>query len=212
MVASASGAVCGANDLSGGYGFRLSGTNTISGSPKPAAAIGRIVFEAGGDVSGTSSVNFDGLFLGNPVRGKYTFKTDCSLEFELQDTSGGWQHFRGTVTPGGARAEFTQTDPGTDGRGLLLKLADPCSTAPVVGRYVVTMGSQKTVTMADGNGGLSWSGDDGTNSGTYTVDSDCFAEINFGVKLRGVVVDGGRVILAVQSEPGKVSTATFTAQ
>jgi len=84
MVASASGAVCGANDLSGGYGFRLSGTNTISESPKPAAAVGRIVFEAGGEVSGTSSVNFDGLFLGNPVRGKYTFKTDCSLEFELR--------------------------------------------------------------------------------------------------------------------------------
>ena len=95
LCAAASGQVCGANDLSGGYGFQLAGTTTISGAPTPMAAIGRLAFETEGRISGTSSVNFNGLFLGNPVTGTYTFQTNCAIAFELQDDSGAWQHFQG---------------------------------------------------------------------------------------------------------------------
>jgi len=175
------------------------------------AAIGRVVLESGGHINGTSSVNFGGLFLGNPVTGNYTFQTDCSLTFELQDDSGAWQHFRGTLEPGGARGSFHQTDPGTGGRGVLQKLPDACTAASLHGKFAVTIGSQKTVTVADGNGNLSSTGET-TNSGTYTVDSDCFMQLNFGVQLRGILVNGGRTVLAVQTDPGKVSIATFTAQ
>ena len=212
LSASASGQVCGANDLTGSYGFQLSGSNTISGASKPSAAIGRLNFESNGVISGTASVNFNGLFLGNPVTGKYTFTTACAIAFELQDTSGGWQHFQGTLRTGGARGEFHQTDEGTGGHGVLRKLADACGPETLHGEYAVMLGSRKTVTNADGNGGLSWTSDGATNSGTYTVDSDCFVEVNFGLKLRGVLVDDGRTVLAVQTDPGKVSTATFTAQ
>jgi hypothetical protein len=211
LSAAASAQVCGGNDLSGAYGFQLSGTTSIAGLPKPMAAIGRVVFEAGGHIVGTSTVNFGGLFLGNPVTGIYTFQTDCNLTFELQDDSGAWQHFRGVVQPGGGRASFHQTDPGTGGRGVLEKLPDACSAAAFRGRFAVTIGSQKTVTVADGNGNLSSTGE-ATNSGSYSVDSDCFVQLNFGVQLRGVLVNGGKTVLAVQTDPGKVSTATFTAQ
>ena len=176
------------------------------------AVIGRVVFEAGGHINGYSSVNFGGLFLGNPVTGNYAFNTDCSLTFELQDDSGAWQHFRGTLQSGGARATFHQTDPGTGGRGILQKLPDACSAATFRGTFTVTLGSQKTTTVADGNGNLSWTSGDATNTGTYTVDSDCFVQLNFGMQLRGVLVNGGKTVLAVQTDPGKVSTATFTAQ
>jgi hypothetical protein len=208
LATTASGEVCGANDLSGAYGFLLSGTNSISGSVKPSASIGRLNFESDGVLSGTSSVNFNGLFLGNPVTGKYTFQTDCALSIELQDTSGAWQHFRGTLSPGGARGDFRQTDPGAGLHGELHRVADSCADATFHGKYAVAIGSHKTVTTADGAGGLAWE----TNSGTYHVDGDCFVEVNFGLKLRGVLVDGGRTVLAVQSDPGAVSTATFTAQ
>jgi hypothetical protein len=204
----ASADVCGADDLSGSYGFLLSGTNTISGTTKPSASIGRLNIESGGAISGTSSVNFNGLFLGNPVTGKYTFQTDCSFTFELQDTSGGWQHFRGTLRPGGARGDFRQTDPGTGLRGELHRLADSCAASAFRGKYGVTILGRKTVTIADGNGALAGE----TNSGTYTVDPDCFVDIKFGLQLRGILVDGGRTVLAVQSDPLTVSTATFTAQ
>jgi hypothetical protein len=212
MAASASAQVCGANDLFGAYGYQLAGTNTISGTTRPSAAIGRLVFEAGGVVSGTASVNFDGLFLGNPVTGKYTFDTDCKLSFELQDPSGGYEHFRGEVNPGGDRGSFTQTDTGADGHGVLHKLADSCDAATLRGEYAVVLDSRRTTTAADGKGGLSWTSEGATNSGSYAVDSDCFMEINFGMKLRGVLVDGGRTILAVQTDPLQISTATFTAQ
>src|SRR5438270_3669625 len=211
LSAAASAQVCGGNDLSGAYGFQLSGSTSIAGLPKPMAAIGRVIFESGGHINGTSSVNFGGLFLGNPVTGNYTFQTDCSLTFELQDDSGAWQHFRGTLEPGGARGSFHQTDPGTGGRGVFQKLSDACTAGSFRGRFAVTIGSHKTVTVADGNGNLSSTGET-TNSGTYTVDSDCFVQLNFGVQLRGVLVNGGKTVLAVQTDPGKVSIATFTAQ
>jgi hypothetical protein len=212
LSAAASAQVCGGNDLSGGYGFQLSGSTTIAGLPKPMAAIGRVVFEAGGQISGYSSVNFGGLFLGNPVTGNYTFKTDCSMTFDLRDDSGGWQHFQGAVTTGGGRASFHQTDPGTGGRGVLQRLPDSCGVASFRGKFAVTIGSHRTVTIADGAGNLSSNSDDGTNSGTYTVDSDCFMQLNFGVQLRGILVNGGRTVLAVQTDPGKIAVATFTAQ
>jgi hypothetical protein len=212
LAGPAAAQVCGNFDLSGAYGFQLSGNSTISGAPKPIGAIGRLVFETGGRVSGVSSVNFGGLFLGNPVTGTYTQAADCTLTVDLQDDSGGWQHFRGKLTPGGARARFQQTDAGAGARGALAKLPASCGADVVNGRYAVNIDGRRTVTSADGRGNLSWNAGDAVNTGTYTVDGDCFAEIQFGMKLRGIVVDGGKTVFAVQTDPLKVATATFTAE
>lgn len=171
------------------------------------ASIGRLVFETEGRVSGTSSVNFGGLFLGNPVTGTYSASSDCSMNFDLQDDSGGWQHFRGTLAPGGAHGEFHQTDPGTGGHGQLAKVPNSCDASLLKGTYSVTLNGQRTTTSADGQGHLA-----GNGSGTYDVGSDCFVEIDFGMRLRGIVVNGGRAVFAVQTDPLKIATATFTAQ
>jgi hypothetical protein len=217
--------VCGPNDFSGPYGFQFSGRATISGSAAPMAAIGRLTFDGAGTISGRSSVNFNGFFLGNPVTGTYELKPDCTLTWSLQNDSGGWQHFRGTLRPGGNSADFHQIDPGAEGRGVLMRSADGCSAASLRGRYRFAMHgvstplgdkpagervTQETVTAADGNGNLSWNGDGATNSGAYQVDSDCFVELDFGVKLRGIIVDGGRTVLAVQTDPEQVAAAFFS--
>jgi hypothetical protein len=213
LSAAASGQVCGRSDLYGPFGFRLSGVTTISGDSKPMAAVGRLVFDDEGHVTGVSSVNFGGWYLGNPVTGAYSFdEKTCAFTFDLRDDSGSWQHFRGTAAPGGRRGEFTQTDPGADGRGTLERMPERCDASTLRGRYAVVMGTLKTVTLADGNGGLSWSAGDVQNSGTYEVDSDCFVNLNFGVQLRGALVNEGKTVLAVQTDPGQVATATFTAQ
>ncbi len=204
--------VCGNFDLHGAYGFQLSGISTIAGEPKPIAAIGRLDFGDEGKIGGTSSVNFGGLFLGNPVTGTYTSASDCSITFELQDDSGAWQHFRGTLAPGGATAQFQQTDPGTGGHGLLARLPASCGAELVSGTYTVMFNGQRTATAADGRGKLTWKSGDAVNTGTYDVASDCFVDINFGAQLRGVIVDNGRRILAVQTDPLKIAVATFTAQ
>ena len=191
------------------------------------ATVGRLVFDGSGHISGYSSVNFDGYFLGNPVTGTYELHSDCSITWSLQDASGAWQHFRGTAEPGMARFTFRQTDLGTGGRGDLRRVATSCNAAAFQGRYRFQMGGmttpfsgdaqakathQNTQTVADGNGGLAWRSGNDSNSGTYTVDSDCFVQINFGAALRGILVDNGRTVLAIQTDPVQVGVATFSAQ
>jgi hypothetical protein len=207
--------VCGPTDLSGPYGFQLSGNATISGAPAPIAAIGRLAFDSSGKIAGSSSVNFNGLFLGNPVTGTYELKQDCTMTWRLRDDSGAWQHFQGTLQPGGNWGSFHQADPGAEVRGVLMRSAASCSNAGMHGEYRfavrgTSLPAQETITAADGNGNLSWSSDGAQNSGAYQVNADCFVDLDFGMKLRGIVVDGGRTVLAVQTDPEQVAAASFT--
>lgn len=226
--------ICPATDIHGAYGFQLSGTTTISGSETPIASVGRLVFDGKTTISGVSSVNFNGLFLGNPVTGTYEIQTDCTMTLNLQDTSGALQHFTGKAAPGGNRVEFHQSDPDISIRGLLIRSADTCNAASFRGQYNFTMSgkstplateattanaSAKAVALADGNGNINFIRGDSKTSGTYTVDSDCFIEADFGladgesstlVKLRGIVVNGGKEVVAIQTDPAHVSSATFS--
>ena len=63
----------------GVYGFELTGNATISASPQPVVSVGRLVFDGVGGISGVASVSFTGLYLGNPVTGKYEAHDDCSV-------------------------------------------------------------------------------------------------------------------------------------
>src|SRR5271157_2788555 len=97
--------ICNPSDLVGPYAFQLSGSTTISGTPKPIASLGRIVFDGTGSLSGTASTTFSGLLLGNPVTGSYEAKSDCSVIWKLQDDSGAFQNFSGTVSADGTRVQ-----------------------------------------------------------------------------------------------------------
>jgi len=226
--------VCAPTDIHGPYGFQLSGTTTISGKETPLASMGRLVFDGKTSISGVSSVNFHGLFLGNPVTGSYEIKTDCTLTLSLQDDSGAFQHFTGKASPGANRAEFHQSDPNISSKGLLVRLSETCDASGFHGQYNFTMSgtstplatdgtagitSAKAVVLADGAGGLSIMRGDSKSSGTYTVDSDCFLQADFGladgdnstlVKLRGIVVNGGKEVLAVGTDPERVANVRFS--
>ncbi len=225
--------VCSKNDIQGAYGFQLAGVSTISGMAKPSATIGRIAFQSDGTLSGYSSVNFNGLFLGNPVTGSWDIKPDCALSWSFQDDSGGYQHFTGNTVPGGSRVEFRQSDPGADGAGIMKKTPGACGVAVFQGQYALQMTGVSTpfaggaprqisavaVANADGAGALALLYPRAKSTGSYDVDSDCFMEIRFtlptddsaggAVKLRGVLVDDGREALAVQTDPKDVSAARF---
>lgn len=224
--AAATAAVCGANDILGAYGFQLSGSSTISGRPSPVGGVGRLVFEDGRrTVTGYSSVNFNGFFLGNPVTGSYSFQTDCTLTWSLQDDSGALQHFIGTARPGGDRVDYVQTDSGSGAKGTLRKVAPACSAAAFQGQYRFSMSgsttpfagaapvtdSVRTTADADGTGGLILTRGSDKESAGYTVDGDCFVQIDFAnMKLRGILVDTGNTVLAMQTDPERVASATFT--
>lgn len=71
---------CNPAKLYGPYAFQLAGETSISGTPQPTVALGRVVFGDEGKISGTSSVKFAGLLLGNPLTGSYDAHRDCSVK------------------------------------------------------------------------------------------------------------------------------------
>jgi hypothetical protein len=207
--------VCGDNEILGPYGAQTSGVTKIAaGTPKPAVTLARLVFNADKTVSGYSSVNFDGLLLGNPVTGTYEIKSDCTMSWSLQDDSGAYQQFSGTVTPGGNRVEFQQADPDTGQHGIMERTSDACTDADYRPRYSFTLSEDSTKLVLNAAADGTFTTSDGS-SGTLKVDSDCIVHIEFGdgeTKLRGILVNKGAEILAIEIDPGKTVAARFTAQ
>jgi hypothetical protein len=214
---------CNINNVSGPYAFQLSGMTTISGDPQPTVGLGRIVFQPSdgfgdGTLSGTSSVTFSGLLLGNPVTGSYEVKTDCSITWQLQDDSGAYQHFSGKLSPDLIRVPFSQTDPGGL-RGIMEKTPDSCTSTDLLRKYNFTV-SGSTKAMLPGQTGHDVNARgalDTTRDGNFQVDSDC--TVHFVLTLpsepqpmtmRGFLVDGGKEILGFQTDPGAMVAARLT--
>ena len=208
--------VCNPKKLVGPYAFQLSGLTTISGTPKPTASLGRITFDGSGTVSGTASATFSGLLLGNPVTGTYEAKSDCSVTWKLQDDSGAFQNFSGTISPDGTRVQFRQTDPGGAQHGIMQKTPDKCSTADLRKKYKFTV-SGSTTPMQPGEVPHTVSAEgtlDVAENGSFQVDSGC--SVNFvltvlpgppPMSMRGFLVNGGKEILAFQTDPGAMVAA-----
>ncbi len=221
--------LCAAGDLVGPYAFQFSGISTISNAPAPVAGVARLDFDGKDAVSGYSSVNFDGLLLGNPVTGSYEVSSDCKLFWRLQDDSGGYQHFSGVVRPGSKRIEVRQTDSGAGTRGVLEKTSDACKASDFRGRYGFTLSGTSAplatgggargilvngIADADGVAGLTVTGQV-QGRGSFEVDPDCVVRIEVeegAVKLRGILVNGGKAAVAIQTNPGEPVSARFAAQ
>lgn len=226
--------VCEPGKFAGAYGFQLSGQTTISGASKPVAAIGRLEFDGQGGVTGQASTGFSGYFLGNPVTGKYQASADCTLTWSLQSDSGAWQHFQGKLTPDLLAARFEQTDDGSAQNGTMQKVAANCSVAALAPRYSFALAGN-AIPMESGDepphrinadgiaepdqaGAVKLTVENATGSGTIAIDSGCIATLTLNlpsgttVSLRGVLVDGGKRIIAVESDPGATATATFSAK
>jgi hypothetical protein len=223
-------AVCDPHAFEGAYGFQLSGTTTISSTPQPVTSVGRLDLDGSGTITGASaSIKFAGLLLGNPVTGTYQAKSDCAVSWSLQDDSGDWQHFQGTMSPGGGRITFHQSDPGSPQNGIMVRTAQSCTNADFRGIFRYTLSGQDididsgrttgSVTTnglmeADGNGNLSYAPDRSApfrNAGTFESEDDCFVQLTWQLpgetkdsSFRGILVDGGRQLLGIQSDPGPV--------
>jgi len=231
---------CNPRDLVGVYGFQLAGETSISGEAKPAASVGRVAFDEDGGVNGTSSVKFAGLLLGNPVSGTYEAHRDCTVSWSLEDDSGAYQHFSGVATPGGRRVSFRQTDPGGVQDGLLVRTGtEECRTSDLKEEYAFTLsGDMIPMTEGSARSAVSVKGVMAQDSHhdfhltvegktPYTTDvaigveSDCTVTMELAfpmaddnspvpINVRGVLVDRGREILAIQTDPGAVVSARFT--
>jgi len=227
--------------VTGPYGLHLSGISTISGSPAPFASLSRTAFDGEGHITGYSSVNFNGLLLGNPVTGTYDVKRDCTISFSLQDDSGGFQHFAGKVATDGSAIDLRQTDAGTGGHGTMVRTSDACIAADLLPGYTFALSGTATPLAAagipgnisakgplrfDGAGGFTliqtFDGLEITTRGTWSMESDCTVHFDLALpvknaqaavpmKLRGILVNQGRQIFAIQTDPATVALARFTA-
>lgn len=209
--------VCNPATFAGPYAFQLTGTTDISGTPQPTASLGRLVFDGHGGVTGTASATFRGLLLGNPVTGTYEAKSDCSFVWKLQDDSGAFQNFAGTLSADGATVQFRQTDPGGAQRGIMKKTPDTCSTADLLTQYAFSV-SGSTTPMNPGETGHTVNAR-GTleiaRNGSFQVERDCSVRFTLAlesstISLRGFLVNGGKEILAFQTDPGAMVAARLT--
>ena len=224
-------AVCDPNAFHGAYGFSLTGTTTIGGPARPVAVVGRLVLDGVGNVSGISSAAFTGLTFGSPVRGTYEAHWDCSVTWNLQDDSGNFQHFAGTIEPNGEHIVFRQTDPGGAEEGIMLRTMDGCSDSSLAGKFNLTISgatldidtavesgrvSFTGLLIADGAGGLSFATRPDLPTlaaGSYDIQGDCLGELKLELRLgsktetthfRAIVVENGHHVLAIETDPGTV--------
>ena len=226
-AASQAADVCNPADLSGPYAFQLTGTTDISGTPKPTASLGRISFDGSGNLSGTASATFRGLLLGNPVTGSYEAKSDCSIVWQLQDDSGAFQHFSGKLSTDGTRVEFKQTDPGGAQNGIMQKTSDACSAADLRKKYDYTVsGSIRAMQPGELGRTVSANGTlDIAQNGSFQVESDCSVRFVWALQsqggqgaapspmnMRGFLVNGGKEILAFQTDPGAMVAARLRSE
>jgi hypothetical protein len=226
----AQAAVCNPANFQGPYGFVLTGTTTIGSAPRPAAAVGRLVLDGSGQVSGVASTNFTGLYLGNPVTGSYEAHNDCSVSWNLQDDSGGFQHFEGTMSGDGTRITFHQSDQGGAQNGTMLRTADGCTSASFRGSYRLTVSGNtfnvdtgllsgtigvRGLLTADGAGNVAFSPTTQfptAPAGTYEFEDGCVVHLALELaagdnetalmNFRAVLDNGGREVIGIQTDPG----------
>ena len=221
LCGSARAEVCDPAKLIGPYGFQLSGTTRISGTEKPTASLGRIVFDGKGSLSGVSSAMFTGLLLGNPVTGTYEAQSDCSISWKLQDDSGAFQNFSGVLSSDLSRIQFRQTDPGGAQRGVMQKASDGCTAADLRDKYNYTV-SGSTIAMQAGGVSrtVSAKGTLDVADQSVEMDSDCTVRFDLllrapdgdllPMKMRGILVNGGKEILAIETDPGAMVSGRFS--
>ncbi len=233
-------AVCDPRALHGAYGFSLAGITTIGGPARPVAVVGRLVFDGSGTLTGISSASFTGLVFGNRVTGNYEAHADCSVTWRLQDDSGNYQHFAGTMKTDGRRAGFRQTDPGGAENGILLRAMDTCSDSNLAGKFSLSASGRtvdvetgvesgsvsfENLLMADGAGNLSFAEgfqEPALAEGIYKVRDDCFVELvlklpadgNEGasVHFRAILVENGDEVLGIETDPGTIVTLRLFAK
>jgi hypothetical protein len=217
--------VCNPTDVLGPYAFQLTGSTDIAGTPKPTASLGLLTFDGRGNLSGTASATFRGLLLGNPVTGSYSAKPDCSLTWKLQDDSGAYQNFSGTLSADGTRVQFSQTDPGGAQHGIMKKTPGTCSAADLQKVYSFkAAGSVRPMQAGDQSHPVSAEGTvDTAQNGTFEMAADCSVQFKLVLpegdggdgdsspkSMRGFLVEGGKEILAFQTDPGAMVAAHLT--
>jgi len=229
--AAGSNAPCSNASLSGTYGFLHDGTDS-NGAPA-TAAVTQITFDSTtGTFSGETTASHDGVIATESLTGTHTVASNCTgtgtpaggSPFSIVVTSAGFlavhpfsegfavKQGSPTCTNAGVKGSF-----GFETTGMFL------AGAPATG-WVAFIGELTLSVDASGGGVISGhiaGAEDSTTfaeepvTGSYTVDTDCrgratitpkrFPEMHFSF----VVVDCGKELLAVETDPDTVVSGTL---
>jgi hypothetical protein len=230
-LSSAAWATCSNASLSGTYGF-LHGTTDSNGTPD-SAAVSQVTFDSTtGRFTGETTYSHDGVIATAPLTGKYAVASNCTgtgnptggSPFSFVVTSTGFlvAHLLGegfavkqgspTCTKAGVKGSF-----GFEATGVFV------AGAPFTGP-VVFIGELKLSVNTSGDGVISGqvaASEDGTFltfvpvTGSYRAGSDCrgratitpkgLSEMHFSL----VVVDGGKEMLAIETDANTVVSGTL---
>lgn len=217
--------------LRGTYGFVARGT-TLAGSPLPAALQGPFAsggvstFDGQGNVFLTSTSSFNGVIQPVEVRGTYQVNSDCSYTSQAENGIA----FRAVIVDGGRELLILQTTPAVVISGTAIQRSPRCENKPFQGIYgFAAEGAAGPPTIpAKLAGPLAGVGTvaferDGTFvlvatrsvngaidpeplalTGVYSMNSDCTFGMIFdvGFTFDAVIVNGGKEILFVETDPG----------
>ena len=226
-------ATCSNASLSGAYGF-LHGTTDSNGTPD-SAAVSQVTFHSTtGTFTGETTASHDGVIITEPLSGTYAVASNCTgtgkptggTPFSFVVTSTGFlaAHLLGegfavkqgspTCTNAGVEGSF-----GFEATGVFV------AGAPFTGP-VVFIGELKLSVNTSGDGVISGhvaASEDGMFltfkqepvTGSYRVGTDCRGRAT--IKPKGlpemrfslVIVDGGKEMLAIETDADTVVTATL---
>ena len=97
----------------GSYGYKLEGDRIGGTDPGPRAAVGKIVADGHGNLSGTETKSKDGVILqGLTFTGTYQMLTDCTGSGTVTISDGEVRHFNFVVVEQSEEVVAIQTDQG----------------------------------------------------------------------------------------------------
>jgi hypothetical protein len=229
-------AACSDASIKGTYGIVSVGLN---GSLQPASSLAQITLDGAGNLAGTSTKSIDGSLVTYTITGTYNIATNCTGTAVFNNQVGDIEHdnfFINTANAAGLYAGSFLIQ--TDGNHVQSSIAVAQGAATCTNLGVKHPYSFEATGMIVGTGQIAAAGRltlNGTGSitgtetmsvngaihsslqttGTYQINANCTGAASFTPKVLPtvnfslVVVNGGKQIMAVETDTNSIVTGTF---
>ncbi len=102
---------CDATSFTGAFGYKWSGfVYDNQGYSYFLGAIGRMVSDGAGNLTGAHTYSFDGTIVKQQYTGTYTVNEDCTGSITLTTANAGSSHFDFVLVNSGTELDIVQTD------------------------------------------------------------------------------------------------------
>lgn len=229
-------ASCSNASVKGSYGVISTGLN---GSLQPATSVDQITVDGAGHISGTSTKSIDGSIVDYTLTGSYSITANCTGTATFTNQDNQTEHDKiylnnATTTGLNTGAFLIQTDAlHVQSSIVVAQGVATCndlvvknsysfeSTGTVMGTGQVAAAGRLTLNGTGSISGTETLSLDGTIhasisvTGTYTINSNCTGSATLtaaglsAMHFNLVVVNGGKELMAVETDPNTIVSGTF---